>query len=321
MSAWVLSAVPISSWEQTPPREGHSLCWQREAKAPKHCDAAVAEPGRPCHCHPIPKRPRPGAVDAPQQPAAGSELGWPSLLGGRIINTPNLSPRPPQPEGPPAQGCGEESRGAGAGQGWERRRRAAGRGRRNRGRGRAGRGGRDGGEAAAAAGKGNEERGSRRRKAEGGTAERRPGREAAGGSAGRGGGGGGAVPESAPAADGRGPAGAWAGTPLSRPRSRALGGPSRPGADPGRLRGCGDRPGQVRRQRPPSRLCPAPWTPHLGPLPAAPAAPEARRCARGEARPPRAQIGASYLRFSPGSVPARPRPSRPAGRALGGAAA
>ena len=103
---------------ETPPREGHSLCWQREAKPPEPGDAAVAEPGRPCHCQPIPKRPRPGAVDAPQQPAAGSELGWPSLLGGRIINTPNLSPRPPQPEGPPVQGCGEEeSPGAGAGKG------------------------------------------------------------------------------------------------------------------------------------------------------------------------------------------------------------
>lgn len=251
-------------------------------------------------------------MDAPKQPAAGSGLGWPSLLGGRILNTPNLSPQKGHPPG--GEGRRWSRPGAGAGRGRERRR-AAGKRRLN--------GGRDSGEAAAA--KGNEERG-RWRKTEGGTVggETRPGGGQAG-APGPQGEGATPSPESALARGGQGPAGAWAGTPAPGAAPPSPGRvDARPAVPPGLtqtwaasagaktdLARCAGSPHPRAFVRPTGLRSPAPC-----PLPARPR----RHTGAGAGRPGRR--GRRAARLTCGSVPTRPRlgpgpPARPAERWAG----
>lgn len=98
---------PVSSPAQPPPHVPHSaitcyLPWAAAGRPqPEGATASACQGGRPDPQAALPptahpEKARAWAMDAPQQPAA-SRAGRPSLLGGRIINTPNLSPRPEPP--------------------------------------------------------------------------------------------------------------------------------------------------------------------------------------------------------------------------------
>lgn len=253
-----------------------------------------------------PERPRPGSHGGRLTAGRGSGAGQPSLLGGRIINTPNLSLRPPAARTTRQEvGARSGSRGIGKGKGWEPGPGGAG-GRLK------GADGTEAGDSGDGGGAGNRETGRKRRNPEGGTAgAKRPGREAAGGS---GAGGGGSAPAPEPAL-------AQAASAEPEPGPRPLPGreDARPAAPPSLAQtwAASAARGSAWPGAPVARR-PGPLSGRAGtPLPAqAPcrAAPQAHRC--GRRRPGRRGRGrASYLRLSPGP-PVRPASAGP-GRRLG----